>query len=65
MKAKRLQQKSNAQIFEEDTNMTNKEKALALINTFTTGDVNVLISANAFSLFVIIVFSFNKLFVLM
>ena len=38
MKAKRLQQKSNAQIFEEDTNMTNKEKALALINTFASGD---------------------------
>ena len=38
MKAKRLQQKSNAQISEEDTNMTNKEKALALINTFASGD---------------------------
>ena len=38
MKSKRLQQKSNAQIFEEDTNMTNKEKALALINTFASGD---------------------------
>ena len=38
MKLKRLQQKSNAQIFEEDTNMTNKEKALALINTFASGD---------------------------
>jgi len=38
MKAKRLQQKNNAQIFEEDTNMTNKEKALALINTFASGD---------------------------
>ena len=38
MKAKILQQKSNAQISEEDTNMTNKEKALALINTFASGD---------------------------
>lgn len=38
MKSKRLQQKVNAQIFEEDTNMTNKEKALALINTFASGD---------------------------
>lgn len=38
MKSKRLQQKSNAQISEEDTNMTNKEKALALINTFASGD---------------------------
>jgi hypothetical protein len=38
MKAKKLQQKSNAQISEEDTNMTNKEKALALINTFASGD---------------------------
>ena len=38
MKLKRLQQKDNAQIFEEDTNMTNKEKALALINTFASGD---------------------------
>ena len=38
MKVKRLQQKSDAQISEEDTNMTNKEKALALINTFASGD---------------------------
>ena len=30
--------KNNAQISEEDTNMTNKEKALALINTFASGD---------------------------
>ncbi len=30
--------KNNAQISKEDTNMTNKEKALALINTFASGD---------------------------
>lgn len=35
---KKITTKSNAQIFEEDTNMTNKEKALALINTFASGD---------------------------
>ena len=38
MKLRRLQLKYNAQISEEDTNMTNKEKALELINTFVTGD---------------------------
>lgn len=38
MKVNILQQKNNAQISEEDTNMTNKEKALALINTFASGD---------------------------
>ena len=36
--SKKITTKSNAQIFEEDTNMTNKEKALALINTFASGD---------------------------
>ena len=27
--------------YKEDTNMTNKDKALALINTFATGDTDV------------------------
>jgi hypothetical protein len=35
---KNITTKNNAHISEEDTNMTNKEKALALINTFASGD---------------------------
>jgi predicted SnoaL-like aldol condensation-catalyzing enzyme len=39
MKPRRLHLEHQLQIFKEDTTMTNKEKALALIGTFVSGDL--------------------------